>query len=371
MHVGMSTFFQNLAGQHTDREVYKHELSMADMAEPLGFDSIWSAEHHFDNYTMCPNVAQFLTYMAGRTERVKLGSMVMVLPWHQPIRIAEEVSVLDHVSGGRAVLGVGRGLGRIEFEAFRAPMGESRERFIEYAEAILEALETGYIEYDGKHYRQPRAQIRPFPFQSFKGRVYASAVSPESARIMARLGIGVMIIAQKPWDKTVEELNMYREIYREMNDGAEPPKPLMVTFIACHEDESVAGEMHVNYTRGYSRSALNHYEFHNEGLADIKGYEYYGGLSKNINKHGIDNFVNFLADLQVWGTPDQVYERLIDYRQRIDGAGFIGVFSYGGMPQDMAKQNMRTFAEKVLPRLKAIDVNEEVGGGTPLTIAAE
>lgn len=105
MHVGMSTFFQNLTGHHSDRDVYLHELSMADMAEPLGFDSIWSAEHHFDQYTMCPNVAQCLTYMAGRTERVRLGSMVMVLPWHDPVRLAEEVSVLDHLSGGRVILG--------------------------------------------------------------------------------------------------------------------------------------------------------------------------------------------------------------------------------------------------------------------------
>jgi hypothetical protein len=72
MHVGMSTFFQNLSGL-TDREVYHHEVSMADLAEPLGFDSVWAAEHHFDHYTMCPNVAQFLTYMAGRTKRGRRG----------------------------------------------------------------------------------------------------------------------------------------------------------------------------------------------------------------------------------------------------------------------------------------------------------
>ena len=65
----------------SDAAVYAHEMSMADLAEPLGFDSLWSAEHYFDDYTMCPNVAQFLTYMAGRTRKVKLGSMVMVLPW--------------------------------------------------------------------------------------------------------------------------------------------------------------------------------------------------------------------------------------------------------------------------------------------------
>jgi len=66
MHVGMTTFFQNLGQPISDCAVYRHEISMADLAEPLGFDSIWGAEHHFDDYTMCPNVAQFLTYMAGR-----------------------------------------------------------------------------------------------------------------------------------------------------------------------------------------------------------------------------------------------------------------------------------------------------------------
>ncbi len=360
MHVGMSTFFQNLAGM-TDREVYQHELGMADRAEPLGFDSIWTPEHHFDGYTMCPNVAQFLAYMAGRTTRVKLGSMVMVIPWHHPVRVAEEVAFVDQVSGGRAVLGIGRGLGRLEFEGFGIDMNQSRERFVEYAEAIIQGLDTGVIEYDGKHLRQKRVQVRPAPVASFKGRVYASAVSPESARIMARLGIGIMIIAQKPWDKTVEELAMYRDIYREMNRGAEPPKPLMVSFIACHRDPSVADEMHKRYVRRYSRSALDHYEFHNKGLADIKGYEYYGALARNIEKHGIDSFVNFLADLQVWGTPDQVFDNMMQVRQRIDAGGFIGVFSYGGMPHELARENMSLFAQTVLPRLKAVDVGSDVG----------
>lgn len=361
MHVGMSTFFQNLDGERSDPDVYRQELALADRAEPLGFDSIWSAEHHFDGYTMCPNVVQFLTYMAARTERLKLGSMVVVLPWHDPVRLAEEVSVLDTVSGGRAILGMGRGLGRIEFEGFRLNMGESRERFVEYSDAILAALETGVIEYDGKYYKQPRKEIRPRSGRSFRGRTYASAVSPESGRIIAKAGAGVMIIAQKPWDKTIEDLNIYREIFREENGGAEPPKPLMVVFTACHPDASVAEEMHKKYVRGYSRSALEHYEFDNEGLADINGYEYYGALSRNIKKHGAESFVNFLADLQVWGTPDAVYERLVEYQALTDCAGFIHVFSMAGMPEALARESVESFAADVLPRLKALDVGAEVG----------
>src|SRR5207249_12291771 len=106
MHVGTGTFFQNLGKTRSDAEVYAHELSMADLGEPLGFDSVWAAEHHFTDYTMCPDPAQLLTYLAGRTQRVQLGTMVMVLPWHDPVRIAEHFTVLDHMSRGRAILGI-------------------------------------------------------------------------------------------------------------------------------------------------------------------------------------------------------------------------------------------------------------------------
>ena len=93
-------------------------------------------------------------------------------------------------------------------------------------------------------------------------------------------------------------------------------------------------------------------------------------LAHTIEKHGIETFVDFLADLQVWGTPDQVHDRLVDYVGRTDAGGLITMFSYGGMPHDMAKANMRLFAEKVLPRLKARDCGVEIGGGA-LHVAAE
>jgi alkanesulfonate monooxygenase SsuD/methylene tetrahydromethanopterin reductase-like flavin-dependent oxidoreductase (luciferase family) len=296
--------------------------------------------------------------------------MVMVLPWHDPVRLAEEVSVLDNLSGGRVILGIGRGLGRVEFRGFRAPMGESRERFTEYAQALLQGLETGTIAFDGKYCRQPEVAIRPAPIASFRDRTYAASVSPQSLEIMCRLGVGLLIIAQKPWETTIAELTDYRRRFLEVN-GRAAPKPLIASFIAVHEDEATAREMFDKYIRGYARSAVAHYEFHNEGLADIPGYEYYGKLASNIRKHGLDSFVSFLAELQVWGTPDQVFQKLAEHQRRADCGGLIGAFSYGGMPHDLAKQNIRLFADKVLPRLQAIDAGCEIGGGVPLTIAAE
>src|SRR5437899_1558349 len=212
MQVGMAAVFQNPFDTRADREVYQSDLRLADLAEPLGFESIWGVEHHFTDYTMCPDVLQFLTYMAGRTRTVGLGSMVVVLPWHDPLRVAEQVAMLDHMSNGRLILGLGRGLGRVEFEGFRVPMEESRQRFVESAEMLLRGLEDGHCEYDGTFIKQPRKAIRPKPFRTFRGRTYAAAVSPESMRIMAELGVGILIIPQKPWDTVTAELAEYRTI---------------------------------------------------------------------------------------------------------------------------------------------------------------
>jgi len=369
MHVGYSAFFQNLSGQLTDAEVYRHELAMADRAEPLGFDSVWAPEHHFTNYIMMPDTTQFLTWVAARTKHVQIGSMINVLPWHDPVRLCEEWSMLDAISEGRAILGLGRGLGRVEFDGFRTEMSESRGRFTEYTTAIVDALESGYIEFDGEWLQQPRSAIRPFPSRSFRGRTYASAVSPQSIDLMARLGIGLLIIAQKPWSVTTAEIAEYRERFMELN-GEPPPAPIIAVFIAVDEDPGKAQEMFDKYIMSYSHSAVEHYQFYDEGIAEIPGYEYYAGISASIKKHGRDTFARFLAELQVWGTPEQVADKLKDYQRMVGAAGIIGVFSFGGMPYEEAEQNMKLFAEKVLPLLHDHEVESGVGKAGPATAGA-
>src|SRR5436190_14167829 len=213
MHVGMGVIFQGQGEGRTDRNVYRNELRLGDLAEPLGFESLWGVEHHFTEYTMCPDVLQYLTYFAGRTQRIQLGSMVVVLPWHDPLRVAEQVVMLDHFSSGRFVFGIGRGLGRVEFDGFGVNQEESRARFTESAQMILEGPEHGFCEYDGKFVKQTRRELRPRPFKSFRGRTYAAAVTPESSVIMAKLGIGILIIPQKPWEMVTSELGDYRRTF--------------------------------------------------------------------------------------------------------------------------------------------------------------
>jgi alkanesulfonate monooxygenase SsuD/methylene tetrahydromethanopterin reductase-like flavin-dependent oxidoreductase (luciferase family) len=280
--------------------------------------------------------------------------MVVVLPWHDPIRVAEQVSVADHYSNGRLVLGLGRGVARIEFEGFRVPLGESRERFIEYATMILEGLEKGYIEYDGKYVKQPRRDIRPKPFKSFKGRTYAAAISPESSRIMARLGIGILIIPQKPWEAVAQELTEYRTTYKQVN-GGEPLPTIAAGWVFCDSNSDRAHEMAVRYIGGYWKTALRHYEMAAEHFGKAKGYEYYEQMAKNLAGLGADASVDYFLNLQVWGTPAQCVEKIDEIRRRVNADHFTGVFSYAGMPYDEAERNMRLFAAEVMPELKKLN----------------
>ncbi|MEM7542379.1 MAG: LLM class flavin-dependent oxidoreductase [Pseudomonadota bacterium] len=357
MHVGMCSIFQNPHQHTSDQEVWENDVRFADMAEPLGFESIWSIEHHFTDYTMCPDPLQFLTYMAGRTSKVKLGTMVVVLPWHDPMRVAEQVSMLDTLSKGRLILGLGRGAGRVEFDAFRQDMGDSRPRFVESAKCVLEGLEQGYCEFQGEFVQQPKALIRPAPSTTFKGRTYAAAVSPESVRIMAELGIGLLIVPQKPWDAVEAEVAQYKSLYEEINNEA-PPAPLIAGWTFCDPSKDRAYEMAKQYIGGYWQTVLDHYNFDTPHLKDQKGYEYYGKFAEMIEKSGVDAAIEYFMSLQTWGTPDMCYDTIIGNAERIGAEGYIGIFSYAGMPWDEAERNMTYFAKEVMPRLQ----NRQISG---------
>ena len=140
MQVGMCLPFMNHAGVD-DQELMKGELALGDLAEPLGFDSLWGFEHHFTSYMLSPNPLQILTYFAGRTRRIQLGTMVVVLPWYHPVRVAEQVLLLDHFSHGRTLLGVGRGIGRIEYERLGVDQAESKALSIELIRCLTSTLE--------------------------------------------------------------------------------------------------------------------------------------------------------------------------------------------------------------------------------------
>lgn len=159
MDVGLQMIFASYGWSDvSDEQVWDEELNLARLAADLGFDVLWSVEHHFNDYSFCPDNLQLMSYLAAQCPDVELGTAAVILPWHDPLRVAEKVSVLDHLSRGRLRLGIGRGLARREFAAFRGTMDESRGRFDEAAPMILRALRTGVMEGDGPFYPEAIAR---------------------------------------------------------------------------------------------------------------------------------------------------------------------------------------------------------------------
>ena len=235
----------------------------------------------------------------------------------------------------------------------RDSMAESRTRFAESAKLLVDALENGVAEFEGALIKQPRAAIRPKPYKSFNGRTYGAADSPESSLALAELGLGMLIIPQKPWSEVESELKAYREIFQEVNKAPAPP-PIVVGFTFCHEDEETAKEMATEYVGNYWDSIMDHYEFQSDHLKTTKGYEYYGKFTEKIAQYGNQDVKDFFLDLQVWGTPEQCFEKIMSTRARTGNESFLAAFSFGAMPYDEVEKSMRLFAKEVLPPLKAI-----------------
>ena len=353
MDVGVQTVFSSHGWDGiTDAEVYDTETRLALLADELGFDCVWAVEHHFYDYSFCPDNTEWLAYVAGRTSRIDVGTAAVIMPWNEPLRVAEKISLLDQMSGGRVRFGMGRGLSRREYGHFGTiEMDESRERFDEGAPMVLDALRTGWIEGDGKFYPQPRTPIRPAPARSFDGRTYAVATSDDSIEAAARLGAAMVLFSDRRWESRMPLVERWRSLSREYH-GAEPPPPLICDFVYCSHDADAVVERGHRYMATYLESVLEHYEVTNTHFEGMKGYESYAKAADVLRKMGTTGFLDGFLAATASGTPEQILE---NYRGRWELMGAFEAapaFRFGGVPDAEAEASMRLFAAEVLPELK-------------------
>jgi alkanesulfonate monooxygenase SsuD/methylene tetrahydromethanopterin reductase-like flavin-dependent oxidoreductase (luciferase family) len=337
-----------------DVAVVQEHFALGDLVEPLGFDSLWALEHHFTGYAMSPAPTQLLAYFAGRTRRVQLGTAVIVLPWHDPVRVAEQIALLDIMCGGRCLFGFGRGAATTEYEGFRIPMGEARPRFVEAAQIVVKALRQEVFEHEGEFFRIPRMSIRPRPMSNPERRFYASSVSPESAEVIAKLGFGMLMIMQNEWAKCREDIDKFQAMSAAA--GFTPKPPIILTNISCAEDRSEAQERAFKYLGRKWQSIDDHYHFSDGHLANVKGYEAYGKTAKTYAKlkdpANLKKATDFYVSIQIVGTPDDCLQQIGEL-QRVTGLEhLVAEFSFGNLPHHEAENNIRLFADRVLPTLQ-------------------
>jgi alkanesulfonate monooxygenase SsuD/methylene tetrahydromethanopterin reductase-like flavin-dependent oxidoreductase (luciferase family) len=349
MDVGLQMVFASYGWTNvSDGEVWDEELRLARLAADLGFDVLWSVEHHFNDYSFCPDNLQLMSYLASECPDVGLGTAAVILPWHDPLRVAEQVSILDHLSRGRLRLGIGRGLARREFEAFRGTMDESRERFDEASEMIMRGLRTGVMEGNGPFYRQPRTEIRPRPTRSFDGRLYAVASSDDSVVSAARLNARMVMFADRPWPMRMPAIQKHRELVREMH-GSAAGAPLLADFCVCTSTMDGAEDKARRYMGKFVESNFYHYELLGPHFSTVKGYDAYAQKIALAKEVGMDGIVSAFMEAAVWGTPDRILRKLEERKGIVGEFELATSFRFGGTPYDLAESGLRLYAKEVLP----------------------
>ncbi|MDP1749791.1 MAG: LLM class flavin-dependent oxidoreductase [Reyranella sp.] len=353
MKVGIALNMLHEPGRPDVAVVHEH-LALGDLAEPLGFDSLWGLEHHFTGYAMSPAPTQLLAYFAGRTKRIELGTAVIVLPWHDPIRVAEQIALLDIMCGGRCLFGFGRGAASAEYEGFGIPMGEARPRFAEAAQVIVKALANETFEHQGEFFKIPRTSIRPRAISNPERRFYASSVSPESAEVIAKLGFGMLLIMQNEWSKCREDIDKFHAMSQAA--GFAPRAPIILTNVSCAESRDEARERAMRYLGRKWQSIDDHYHFSDGHLANVKGYEAYGKTAKTYAKlkdpENLKKATDFYVSIQIVGTPDDCLQQIGELQKVTGLEHLVAEFAFGNLPHHEAERNARLFADQVLPTLQ-------------------
>jgi len=195
----------------TQSEVYRNELGQLELAEQQGYDAVWLAEHHFSRYGIGPSIHLSAAHLAARTERIRIGTAVTILPFFHPLRVAEEIAMLDIMSNGRFDWGVGRGYQAHEFSAFDVDIAASHRIFREQLEIVCRAWTGEPFAHEGEFFRFPELACLPTPVQKPRPPIWIAALSPTTFDWAADNHYPVLTDQFSPWHRIEKHRLRYRE----------------------------------------------------------------------------------------------------------------------------------------------------------------
>lgn len=332
-----------------DSEIVDNTLVFGALVEPLGYDSIWTAEHYGSPYSMQGDPLQWLSYWAARTDRVDVGTAVLVLPWWDPVRLAHEMALLDLLLGGRRLIpGVGRGVSPHEYASLRIPHEESRERFHEVLEILRLADAGPTFSYEGKHYQIPETMVRPGP--RHKGQLLEATrgafSTPASAELGAKAGIGQMFVAGEPIPEMTRRADEFNRMRRAAGFPPEGTTCMLLTrcLPRCTDDDLEEAN---RYFVTQLQDVQNHYgRWKNPGFAGVKGYEDY--VTRYERDLPVEKMLHRRSP-QLIGTPDDILKKIEVIQRAISMDYLIVHINHGGIPLKDAIDSLTLFAKEVLP----------------------
>lgn len=341
----------------SDAQMYAEAVGDACYAADLGFDSVWLVEHHFSDYYPTPNPLVLLSHIAAACPGLGLGTGVMVLPWYDPVRFAEDVAMLATLATGRLDIGMGRGTAKLEYDAMRVAMAEGRDRFRECWEVAQRALEGEPFTYHGQYVRIDRPiKVRPELEKGREVNFFGAIGSPASAEIMAELGLPPLSLAQFPGHMLIKILDRWRTRSQECGHPTDVTLPVSAKCFIGDTTHDAREEARGHLARFY-RLQAEHYGTDTTPWGDIPGYEQFAKIFANMKLMGDPAQNDPILDRNLVGSPEDVARRINELRA-IGFDYFIVSNATAGVGREPRHRMMRRFAEEVIPLVHSLPVPE-------------
>lgn len=320
-------------------QAFADTFAQIDAAEALGIDSVWMVEQHFRPWaSILASPMVMAGAIAARTKRMRVGLAVQVLPLGNPLRMAEEAATVDHISQGRFDFGVGRSGITKFYEGYNIPFSESRDRFREALDVILKAFTEETFSYEGKHWSFHDVTMTPKPLQQPYPPIYVAISNPENFPEMGKRGFPILVWFMGNYFD--EPLKLYRQAWREAGHPGEPQVLMRIPAYVGETPQRARSEAKESTLHDLRRGFRENSHAWNQEQVDR-----YQRL--------MDNYPEVLKTRVAYGSPEEMVERLQEFKERMGLSGFLLDLNYGGqIPQELVLHSMKLLTEKVMPEFK-------------------
>ncbi len=338
----------------TEKDAYDEVVEQAVLSEEMGFDSIWLAEHHFSRYSIAADPLVLAAHIAAKTKRIQIGLAVAVLPFHNPVKLAEQAAIVDILSNGRFVMGVGRGYQRQEFDRLNLDIANSRGMFEESLEVLQMAWRGEEFHYDGRFYHVPPTTVYPRPLQKPHPPIaVATSGTRDTMLWVAQHGLPFISGGAFP---EMEGVKKRIDTYAEDSRAAGFSDEHIRTALA---NSPFSRRIYVaeNDTDAFERPRQHIMWFHNalmkEGLPASAHREHEGAYKEHLERMRIRATQSYetIWNQDIYATPDKVL-RQIQTHAEYGIQNLVLWFNFGGMSREMVTASMARFAKEVMPHVK-------------------
>jgi alkanesulfonate monooxygenase SsuD/methylene tetrahydromethanopterin reductase-like flavin-dependent oxidoreductase (luciferase family) len=329
MKLGVLQFFSWPERRVDLASVYARALQRIEVMDRTGYDAVWLAEHHFSSFSVCPSVHMVGVLAAARTQRLRIGTGVSLAPFYHPLRLAEEVALLDQLSAGRVNWGAGRGFARVEFENFGVPPEESTSRFHEAVEIVLRAWTEERLIFAGKHFSFDGVEVLPKPMQQPHPPVWMAATSEGAIEWAAGRGFSILMDPHAAHHDIGKKRRFYAEKLAAAGHSIEGRDLPVARLVALGETAAKAQEV----ARRGAQWIVDSYFGAQHNPVGVK----------DPNKPGTDPVQRYLDEVILHGTPGAVLDELLRLKQEI-GLEYL-------LAAPLSHETFMLLTEKILPRL--------------------